>query len=180
MIAVLFGMAQDDGAITSLDQSAADFVPAWREDARTGITLHHLLSMTSGLDDTGLALRGVTGDQFMINGAAPLYYELACEWAFPRVAEGLATICVTLVNNLACMIFLILPAAGLKVGNGFNFVVAAACFAAVVGMAKFKENYRRLMVDQGSSIEDVDGDSDDGLGKDSRAELHAEEEADVL
>lgn len=89
MIAVLFGMALDDGFIDGLDQSAADFVPAWRDDARAGITLHHLLSMTSGLDDTGLALRGVTGDQFAINGAAPLAHPPGTRWAYNTAAYHL-------------------------------------------------------------------------------------------
>lgn len=112
-----------------------------------------------------------------INGAAPLYYELACEWAFPRVAEGLATICVTLVNNLACLVFLLLPAAGLKPGNGLNWVVAGACLVAVVGMAKFKENYRRLAVDQGSSIEDLD---DEEGGERSEEEEQQQDQVDLL
>lgn len=89
MMAVLFGMALDEGAITGLDQPAADFIPAWRNDARTGITLHHLLSMTSGLDDTGLALRGVTGDQFVINGAAPLAHPPGTRWAYNTAAYHL-------------------------------------------------------------------------------------------
>ncbi|MBU2168136.1 MAG: beta-lactamase family protein [Alphaproteobacteria bacterium] len=89
MVAVLIGMAQDDGAITGLDQSAADFIPAWRDDARAGITLHHLLSMTSGLDDAGLALRGVTGDQFAINAAAPLAHPPGTRWAYNTAAYHL-------------------------------------------------------------------------------------------
>ncbi len=89
MVAVLFGMALDDGAITGLDQSASAFIPAWRNDARAGITLHHLLSMTSGLDDTGLALRGVTGDQFVINGAAPLAHPPGTRWAYNTAAYHL-------------------------------------------------------------------------------------------
>jgi N-acyl-D-amino-acid deacylase len=35
-----------------LDQSAADFIPAWRRDDRSKITLRHLLTMTSGLKET--------------------------------------------------------------------------------------------------------------------------------
>jgi CubicO group peptidase (beta-lactamase class C family) len=89
MVAVLFGMAIEDGAITGLDQSAADFIPAWRDDARAGITLHHLLSMTSGLDDRGLALRGVTGDQFAINAAAPLAHPPGTRWAYNTAAYHL-------------------------------------------------------------------------------------------
>lgn len=82
LLAVLIAMAVEDGALTSLDQAAADFIPVWREDARAAITLRHLMSMTAGLDDTGLALRGVAGDQFAINAAAPLRDAPGTRWAY--------------------------------------------------------------------------------------------------
>jgi CubicO group peptidase (beta-lactamase class C family) len=82
LVAVLIAMAVEDGAITGLDQAAADFIPPWRGDARAGITLRHLMSMTSGLDDRGLALRGVTGDQFALDAAAPLRDPPGTRWAY--------------------------------------------------------------------------------------------------
>ena len=82
IVAILMAMAVEDGAVASLDQAAADFIPEWRGDARAAITLHHLMSMTSGLDDAGLALRGVTGDQFAINAAAPLRDAPGARWAY--------------------------------------------------------------------------------------------------
>lgn len=89
ILAVLIAMAVEDGAFTGLDQTAADFIPAWRTDARGGITLRHLMSMTSGLDDTGLALRGITGDQFAINAAAPLRDPPGARWAYNTAAYHL-------------------------------------------------------------------------------------------
>lgn len=89
MIAVLIAMAIEAGAITGLDQPAADFIPAWRDDARAAITLRHLMSMTSGLDDAGLALRGITGDQFAINAAAPLRDPPGTRWAYNTAAYHL-------------------------------------------------------------------------------------------
>ncbi|MBU1383501.1 MAG: beta-lactamase family protein [Alphaproteobacteria bacterium] len=89
VIAVLIAMAAEAGAITGFDQSAADFIPAWRGDARAGITLRHLMSMTSGLDDTGLALRGVAGDQFAINAGAPLRHPPGTRWAYNTAAYHL-------------------------------------------------------------------------------------------
>ncbi|MBL8556508.1 MAG: serine hydrolase [Phenylobacterium sp.] len=71
LVAVLIAMAIDDGRIRSLDQPAADFIPSWRGGPKANITLRHLMSMTSGLDDTGLALRNVAGDQYALNAAAP-------------------------------------------------------------------------------------------------------------
>ncbi|HWQ88088.1 serine hydrolase [Brevundimonas sp.] len=89
IVAVLIAMAIDDGAIAGLDQAAADFIPTWRTDARAGITLRHLMSMTSGLDDTGLALRGVVGDQFATNAAAPLRDPPGARWAYNTAAYHL-------------------------------------------------------------------------------------------
>lgn len=88
-VAVLIAMAVEDGAITGLDQVAADFIPAWRDDARAGVTLYHLMSMTSGLEDAGLALRGVAGDQFAINAAAPLRDPPGTRWAYNTAAYHL-------------------------------------------------------------------------------------------
>lgn len=89
IVAVLIAMAIEDGTIASLDQAAADFIPLWRDGPRAAITLRHLMSMTSGLDDTGLALRGVTGDQFAINAAAPLRDAPGARWAYNTAAYHL-------------------------------------------------------------------------------------------
>lgn len=89
MVAVLIAMAVQDGAIDSLDQSAAAFIPGWRDDPRAAVTLRHLMSMTSGLDDAGLALRGVTGDQFALNAAAPLKTAPGARWAYNTAAYHL-------------------------------------------------------------------------------------------
>jgi CubicO group peptidase (beta-lactamase class C family) len=42
------GLLVDDGVVR-LDESAAKYIPEWREDARQGVTVRHLLSMTSGI-----------------------------------------------------------------------------------------------------------------------------------
>src|SRR5690606_28573471 len=89
LLAVLYAMALEDGFLESYDQAAADFIPVWRDDARAAITLRHLLSMTSGLDDSGLALRGITGDQFAINAAAPLRDPPGERWAYDTAAYHL-------------------------------------------------------------------------------------------
>ncbi|MDI1280689.1 serine hydrolase domain-containing protein [Brevundimonas sp.] len=89
IVAVLIGMAIEDGFIDGLDQSASEFIPQWRDDARRAITLRHLMSMTSGLDDTGLALRGVSGNQLAINAAAPLMAPPGTRWAYNTAAYHL-------------------------------------------------------------------------------------------
>ncbi|MBX3478671.1 MAG: serine hydrolase [Brevundimonas sp.] len=89
IVAVLLAQALEDGFLTGFDQSACDFILQWRADDRRGITLRHLMSMTSGLDDTGLALRGVAGDQFEINAAAPLRDPPGARWAYNTAAYHL-------------------------------------------------------------------------------------------
>jgi CubicO group peptidase (beta-lactamase class C family) len=47
--AILVGMLIDDGKIESIDQSVCAFLESWCDGVRGQVTLHHLLSMTSGL-----------------------------------------------------------------------------------------------------------------------------------
>ncbi|MDZ4370445.1 MAG: serine hydrolase [Phenylobacterium sp.] len=82
MLAVLIGMAIDDGHIRGLDQAAADFVPEWRQGPRSAITLRQILSMTSGIDDAGLVLRNVSGDQYALNAVAPLGHAPGATWRY--------------------------------------------------------------------------------------------------
>ena len=51
--ALLIGIALDEGQIRALDAPAADWLPAWRSDARERITLRHLLQMHAGLKPMG-------------------------------------------------------------------------------------------------------------------------------
>ena len=46
---LLTGMLIDDGRIKSMDQAVCDFIATWCSGLRAKVTLHHLLSMTSGL-----------------------------------------------------------------------------------------------------------------------------------
>lgn len=82
MVSVLVGIAVDQGKINGVDQSAADFIPQWRGTPKAAITLRHLLTMTSGLDDSGLVVRGIAGDQFEINAAAPLQATPGTRWEY--------------------------------------------------------------------------------------------------
>jgi CubicO group peptidase (beta-lactamase class C family) len=47
---LLVGIALDEGWIRSVDQPVADFIPDFRNNGRDGITIRHLLEMSSGLD----------------------------------------------------------------------------------------------------------------------------------
>ena len=82
MTSVLVGMAIDDGKIKGVDQPAADFIPQWRGTPKEKILIRHLLSMTSGLHETGLSARGVAGDQFALNAAAPITDPPGARWFY--------------------------------------------------------------------------------------------------
>jgi CubicO group peptidase (beta-lactamase class C family) len=43
------GMLVADGAIGSIDEPVATFIPEWRAGAEAGVTIRHLLTMTSGV-----------------------------------------------------------------------------------------------------------------------------------
>src|SRR3954469_11706881 len=51
--ALLIGIAVEEGKIASIDEPAAKWIPAWRDDARSKITLRHLLQMHAGLRPMG-------------------------------------------------------------------------------------------------------------------------------
>ena len=57
LLSVAFGYALETGAIDSLDQPAADFLPEWRDDERAQITIRDLLSNQSGLAQATFAQR---------------------------------------------------------------------------------------------------------------------------
>lgn len=50
LIGILYGFAVADGAI-SLDEPASTYLPEWRDDERSKITVRHLLENTSGLEN---------------------------------------------------------------------------------------------------------------------------------
>lgn len=50
LIGILYGFAVKDGLV-SLDEPAATYVPEWRDDERSGITVRQLLENTSGLEN---------------------------------------------------------------------------------------------------------------------------------
>jgi CubicO group peptidase (beta-lactamase class C family) len=51
--ALLIGIAVEEGKIGSIDEPASKWIPAWRDDSRSRITLRHLLQMHAGLKPMG-------------------------------------------------------------------------------------------------------------------------------
>jgi CubicO group peptidase (beta-lactamase class C family) len=81
LVAIVAGMAVDEGRIR-LDQSAADFFPAWRGTAKAAVTVRQFLSMTTGISDQGLLSRRVPGCQTEINTATPLEHPPGTAWKY--------------------------------------------------------------------------------------------------
>jgi CubicO group peptidase (beta-lactamase class C family) len=52
LVAILVGIAIEEGKIESLDVSASKYIPEFKKDNRKKITVRHLLTMSSGLDWT--------------------------------------------------------------------------------------------------------------------------------
>ena len=50
IVALLIGIAYDEGKIKSLDQKVGDFIPEFNSGGKEKITIRHLLMMSSGLD----------------------------------------------------------------------------------------------------------------------------------
>jgi CubicO group peptidase (beta-lactamase class C family) len=50
VVALLVGIALDEGKITSLDQHVGDFVPEYKEGSRKELTIRQVLTMSSGLN----------------------------------------------------------------------------------------------------------------------------------
>ncbi len=48
--AILIGIALKEGLIKSLDEPVSNYLPEFREGGRMGITIRHLLTMSSGID----------------------------------------------------------------------------------------------------------------------------------
>lgn len=82
MVAMLTGMAIDDGFIESVEQSVSAFFPQWRGTPKEAISVRHLLTMTSGLSSRGLKARGEERDQFAVNAAAELDHPPGTAWEY--------------------------------------------------------------------------------------------------
>ena len=50
LVALLIGIAIEEGKIKSLDESVSNYIPEFKEGGREIITIRHLLAMSSGLD----------------------------------------------------------------------------------------------------------------------------------
>ena len=69
VLAILVGIAIDQGHIKSVDDSAATYLPEWSNDGRSKITLRHMLRQTSGIDFATVGLNPLGGFYQLMLGA---------------------------------------------------------------------------------------------------------------
>jgi CubicO group peptidase (beta-lactamase class C family) len=81
LTSVLIGMAIEEGRITSVRQSASDFVPAWKGSPKAAITIRHMLTMTSGIRNTVGTIKDDV-DAFEETAALPLDHQPGEFWAY--------------------------------------------------------------------------------------------------
>ena len=55
VLAMLVGIALDEGVIKSIDEPASNYLDEWKNDSRRLITIKHLLQQSSGLDYPGFS-----------------------------------------------------------------------------------------------------------------------------
>jgi CubicO group peptidase (beta-lactamase class C family) len=91
VVAVLTGMAVEDGFLKGPDQKVSEILTEWKSSPKEGITVGHLLSMTSGLDDG--KKRGTKRerrfDEETFNLALPLRHPPGTVWQYNSAAYRL-------------------------------------------------------------------------------------------
>ncbi|KAL4228584.1 Solute carrier 49 member 4 [Mactra antiquata] len=81
----------------------------------------------------------------LMGATSPLYFEMACEVTYPT-AEGVTNLVLTLVNNIAGLIFLFVQLA--PIGTMWeNWCLIGAIFICVPVLLTMKEKYNRLDID---------------------------------
>jgi CubicO group peptidase (beta-lactamase class C family) len=104
VIALLYGIAIEDGVIDSIDDPVGDYIEEWAEDPRGAITLREMLTMSSGLapsnfmkilfaPDVGEAaletpLAGEPGSEFAYNNAVTKLLTLALDRRLDKAGKG--------------------------------------------------------------------------------------------
>ncbi|XP_069118916.1 solute carrier family 49 member 4-like [Argopecten irradians] len=82
----------------------------------------------------------------VVSGALPLFYEMACERAYPA-AEGVISGCITLFLNLTGSLVLLLSFIPNIGTTWMNWALVSAMACAVLLMTTFNEQYWRRDVD---------------------------------
>ena len=86
MTSSAMGLLVGDGML-KLDQSASDFIPAWKDDGRTAITIRHLVSMTSGTRNEEIGY-SFTQTQLAQSLKQPLGSTPGTKWEYNNIARN--------------------------------------------------------------------------------------------
>ncbi|HEX8674265.1 MAG TPA: serine hydrolase domain-containing protein, partial [Longimicrobium sp.] len=84
---LLAGLLLADGKLGGLDEPVARWIPEWKAGAEAGVTLRHLLTMTSGLRrrwgrGAGDEMVGATGDKNALVFSLPLDHAPGARWEY--------------------------------------------------------------------------------------------------
>jgi CubicO group peptidase (beta-lactamase class C family) len=91
VVSLAVGLLLDEGRIKSLDQPVSDFYPEWRQGAKRRITIRHLLTHTSGLQNAQHTSEEIypSGDFVQLALAAELTSEPGTAGAYNNKAVNL-------------------------------------------------------------------------------------------
>ncbi|XP_053372758.1 solute carrier family 49 member 4 homolog [Mercenaria mercenaria] len=104
------------------------------------------LALISVVPDTDAAIyTSYISANVFLGTASPLFFEMACEVTYP-VAEGVTNLVLTLVNNIAGLLFLLVQL--LPIGTMWeNWCLIGAIFVCLPVLLLLKERYNRLDID---------------------------------
>ncbi|XP_060584064.1 solute carrier family 49 member 4 homolog [Ruditapes philippinarum] len=111
-----------------------------------GCFLLFTLALISVVPDTDAVIYStyIIANVFL-GGASPLFFEMACEVTYP-VAEGVTNLVLTLVNNIAGLLFLCVQL--LPIGTMWeNWCLVGSVFLCLPVLLLLKERYNRLDID---------------------------------
>lgn len=89
-----------------------------------------------------------------VNASPPLFFEMACENSYP-VAEGITNFALTLLFNIAGLIFLAIQMVP-NIGTTWeNWVLLGSIVVSLPVLLVMKDNYNRLNMDEGTDGQSV-------------------------
>jgi len=101
-----------------------------------------------------LYVSSITGTLFC-NSTIPLFYEMAVEAVYP-IAEGLSTAVLTTLNNIGCLLFLLVQNVP-HIGTAWmNWAVAGTAAAALLAIVPLGETRRRYAIDMADDVAAAD------------------------
>ena len=85
----------------------------------------------------------ISGNLFL-GAASPLFFEMACEVTYP-VAEGVTTLVLTLINNIAGLVFLLIQVVP-GIGRSRSICIYCQCTCSVTFLIQTPFNIRKKVL----------------------------------